>query len=84
MRKDRVLQPLRKTRALTLEGFCRTGSVKNRAQVLHKSLEDTPDLLNRDVNFVAHSMVRLILEPLPVATGLTTCDRCRVVSTRVT
>ncbi|GAA5983648.1 hypothetical protein JCM10908_000367 [Rhodotorula pacifica] len=33
-----------------------TGSVKNRAQVLHKSLEDTPDLLNRDVNFVAHSM----------------------------
>lgn len=35
----------------------RTGSVKNRAQVLHKSLEDTPDLLNRDVNFVAHSMV---------------------------
>ncbi|GAA5875887.1 hypothetical protein JCM3774_001112 [Rhodotorula dairenensis] len=33
-----------------------TGSVKNRAQVLHKSLEDTPDLLNRDINFVAHSM----------------------------
>ncbi|GAA5893726.1 uncharacterized protein JCM6883_003619 [Sporobolomyces salmoneus] len=33
-----------------------TGSVKNRAQVLHKSLEDTPSLLNRDINFVAHSM----------------------------
>ncbi|GAA5925706.1 esterase/lipase family protein [Sporobolomyces koalae] len=33
-----------------------TGSVKNRANVLHKSLEDTPSLLNRDINFVAHSM----------------------------
>ncbi|GAA6034122.1 hypothetical protein JCM8097_000706 [Rhodosporidiobolus ruineniae] len=33
-----------------------TGSVKNRAQVLHKALEDTPALLNRDLNFVAHSM----------------------------
>ncbi|GAA5920607.1 hypothetical protein JCM1841_001470 [Sporobolomyces salmonicolor] len=33
-----------------------TGSVKNRAQVLHQALEDTPALLNRDLNFVAHSM----------------------------
>ncbi|GJN90665.1 hypothetical protein Rhopal_003677-T1 [Rhodotorula paludigena] len=33
-----------------------TGSVKNRAHVLHKSLEDTQSLLNRDLNFVAHSM----------------------------
>nr|BBE10600.1 lipase 2 [Rhodotorula toruloides] len=33
-----------------------TGSVKNRAYVLHKALEDTPSLLNRDLNFVGHSM----------------------------
>ncbi|GAA5824146.1 hypothetical protein JCM3770_001408 [Rhodotorula araucariae] len=33
-----------------------TGSVKNRAHVLHKALEDTQSLLNRDINFVAHSM----------------------------
>ncbi|BGP40297.1 hypothetical protein JCM10449v2_004256 [Rhodotorula kratochvilovae] len=33
-----------------------TGSVKNRAHVLHKALEDTQTLLNRDINFVAHSM----------------------------
>ncbi|BGP55515.1 hypothetical protein JCM8202v2_003119 [Rhodotorula sphaerocarpa] len=33
-----------------------TGSVKNRAHVLHKALEDTSELLNREVNFVAHSM----------------------------
>ncbi|BGP16325.1 hypothetical protein JCM10213v2_004327 [Rhodosporidiobolus nylandii] len=33
-----------------------TGSVKNRAQVLNKALNETPALLNRDVNFVAHSM----------------------------
>ncbi|GAA5874741.1 hypothetical protein JCM16303_002968 [Sporobolomyces ruberrimus] len=33
-----------------------TGSVKKRAHVLHQSLEDTPSLLNRDINFVAHSM----------------------------
>ncbi|BGP32129.1 hypothetical protein JCM10296v2_003909 [Rhodotorula toruloides] len=33
-----------------------TGSVKNRACVLHKALEDTPSLLNRDLNFVGHSM----------------------------
>lgn len=36
----------------------RTGSVKKRAHVLHKALEDTRELLNRDINFVAHSMVR--------------------------
>ncbi|GAA5820189.1 hypothetical protein JCM11251_005518 [Rhodosporidiobolus azoricus] len=33
-----------------------TGSVKKRAHVLHKSLDETPALLNRDVNFLAHSM----------------------------
>ncbi|GAA5833483.1 hypothetical protein JCM9279_001539 [Rhodotorula babjevae] len=33
-----------------------TGSVKKRAHVLHQSLEDTRELLNRDINFVAHSM----------------------------
>ncbi|GAA6013774.1 hypothetical protein JCM10207_008186 [Rhodosporidiobolus poonsookiae] len=33
-----------------------TGSVKNRAHVLHKALEDTPALLNKDLNFLAHSM----------------------------
>ncbi|KPV74932.1 uncharacterized protein RHOBADRAFT_1499, partial [Rhodotorula graminis WP1] len=33
-----------------------TGSVKKRAHVLHQSLEETRELLNRDINFVAHSM----------------------------
>ncbi|GAA5856745.1 hypothetical protein JCM8547_008819 [Rhodosporidiobolus lusitaniae] len=33
-----------------------TGSVKKRAQVLHRALEDTRALLNRDINFIAHSM----------------------------
>jgi triacylglycerol lipase len=48
--KDVETDPLLPTR--------RTGSVKNRAQVLHKALNETPGLLNRDVNFLAHSMVR--------------------------
>ncbi|GAA5898072.1 hypothetical protein JCM6882_003320 [Rhodosporidiobolus microsporus] len=33
-----------------------TGSVKKRAHVLHKALDETQALLNRDVNFLAHSM----------------------------
>ncbi|ORY89301.1 Alpha/Beta hydrolase protein [Leucosporidium creatinivorum] len=33
-----------------------TGSVKHRAHVLHKSLEETPSLQHRDLNFIAHSM----------------------------
>lgn len=43
----------------------RTGAVKQRANVLHHLLEETKELQGRDLNFLAHSMVRLSPFSLP-------------------